>query len=668
MSLVNDTDNDWRLRKITLFGAARGIVSQLNHGQDLTHISMPAVFLYPYSILELGALRLLNKIHLIYELNEITDPLERMKGICRWFVCLFEQEWQERKPYNPILGETHKSWTEHTKYGKTEIVLEQIMHHPPITAFGVNSTKNQVKVEGNLQFAVEFGGNSLNLTSKGYARVTLGKFGEEYIFSRMWPDMLVTNVIIGTRKHLWQNDVHISCEKSGLSAQFTFYEEQEGYWGEIFNFVEGVIGEHIGDEDAEDIKFIISGKLGDVIHIHPYDSEDQEVFVNCKQVVTTKLYYPPPEEMDEMESLKIWADVNKYVVVDDMYNADAAKLQVEEAQRKKRAERKLTGVEYRPVNFIKDGTIDGWVLSPPPKFPVTCGSLCDANHRPLISIPETATVQEAAETLHQNNILCAPVLNSVDLPLGLVDVLDLLSYIVGISGFFEDISKSPETISQNKLQYSTSPVTSLISASGVNLIWKLERNTPLDLALETFTSGAHRVLVGDPKNLSILTQSHVLKYLWQLINETENANEKFPKINQTLKQLQLGAVAVLLDRPISITTKMTAIEGFRLLYVSKIHGLAIMSEDGKLVGNLSASHLAFLTANRLEDLLLPVLEFKEKIGKADEPLVTCHENSTLKEAIELLVKNHVHRVYIVDHDNRPTGVVSISDVLAQFRD
>eukprot|EP01099_Mayorella_cantabrigiensis_P005026 TRINITY_DN3909_c0_g2_i1.p1 TRINITY_DN3909_c0_g2~~TRINITY_DN3909_c0_g2_i1.p1 ORF type:complete len:669 (-),score=177.71 TRINITY_DN3909_c0_g2_i1:125-2131(-) len=668
MSLVNETNNDWRYRKITLFGAARGIVSQLNHGQDLTHISMPAVFLYPFSILELGALRLMNKIHYVYDLNQVADPFERMKGVSRWFVSLFEQEWQERKPYNPILGKTHKCWTEHEKYGRTDIILEQIMHHPPITAFGINTPKHQVKVEGNLEFAVEFGGNSLNLTSRGYARLTLEKFGEEYIFSRLWPDMLVTNVIIGTRKHLWQNDVHLSCAQSGYSAQFTFYEEAEGYWGEIFNFVEGVIGKNIGDEDEEEIQFIITGKLGDVVKIHPYDDPDQtEVFLEGKKLTTTQLQYPKPEDQDEMESLKIWSEVNKYVVEDDMYSADAAKLQVEEAQRKKRAERKTTGLNYRPVYFVHDSALNGWVLAPPPKFSVTCGAVCDANHRALISIPETATVQEAAEILHGNNILCAPVLNNIDLPLGLVDVLDLLSYIVGISGFFEDISKSPETISQNKLQYSTSPVTSLISASGVNLTWKLERNSPLDLALETFTSGAHRILVGDPKNLSILTQSHVLKYLWQMVNEGDNA-QQFPKLSKTLKQLSLGSVAVLLDRPISITTNMTAIEGFRLLYVSKIHGLAIVTEDQKLVGNLSASHLACLTANRLEDLLLPVLEFKQAIGKADEPLVTCHDNASLKEAMELLVNNHVHRLYIVDEGNRPTGVVSISDVLAQFRD
>lgn len=34
-------------------------------GQDLTKVSLPSVFLYPYSVLELGGLRFLSFIHLL---------------------------------------------------------------------------------------------------------------------------------------------------------------------------------------------------------------------------------------------------------------------------------------------------------------------------------------------------------------------------------------------------------------------------------------------------------------------------------------------------------------------------------------------------------------------------------------------------------------------------
>lgn len=39
----------------------------------------------------------------------------------------------EKKPYNPILGETHLVWTESEEFGRTECLSEQVIHHPPGT-------------------------------------------------------------------------------------------------------------------------------------------------------------------------------------------------------------------------------------------------------------------------------------------------------------------------------------------------------------------------------------------------------------------------------------------------------------------------------------------------------------------------------------------------------
>jgi len=267
MSLVDEKDNTWRYRKISILGAAKGIVSQLNHGQDLTHISMPAVFLYPYSILELGGIKLLNRINYLYEVNTIKDPLERMKWICKWFISIFEQEWQERKPYNPILGETHRCWTDHEKHGRTNVILEQIEHHPAVTAFGLEHKDQQIKFEGDMEFIAEFGGNSLHLTSRGYSRIILGKFnGEQYIFTRHFPDMLVTNVIIGTRKHFWKNGLSLHCPQTNYGASFSFFEERETYFGEFWNYVNGTITKNHGTS-SEEILFKFQGKLGDSIFI-----------------------------------------------------------------------------------------------------------------------------------------------------------------------------------------------------------------------------------------------------------------------------------------------------------------------------------------------------------------------------------------------------------------
>jgi hypothetical protein len=48
MSNVDITGTEWETRKISLFGVAKSFVSQLSVGQDLTKVSLPAIFLNPY--------------------------------------------------------------------------------------------------------------------------------------------------------------------------------------------------------------------------------------------------------------------------------------------------------------------------------------------------------------------------------------------------------------------------------------------------------------------------------------------------------------------------------------------------------------------------------------------------------------------------------------------
>lgn len=46
--------------------------------------------------------------------------------------------------------------------------------------------------------------------------------------------------------------------------------------------------------------------------------------------------------------------------------------------------------------------------------------------------------------------------------------------------------------------------------------------------------------------------------------------------------------------------------------------------------------------------------------------VTCTLKATVREVIELLVENHIHRVFLVDDDEKLIGVVALRDVLALF--
>ncbi len=46
--------------------------------------------------------------------------------------------------------------------------------------------------------------------------------------------------------------------------------------------------------------------------------------------------------------------------------------------------------------------------------------------------------------------------------------------------------------------------------------------------------------------------------------------------------------------------------------------------------------------------------------------VSVKQNTTLGEFFELIVKTKLHRVYVVDDNDVPLGVASLTDVLAHF--
>ncbi len=74
ISLVAE-DGEWKNRKITLMGVLRSFITQLKPGQDLTRVSLPAVLLYPYSMLEVFGLRELGSFDILCRLNREVESI-----------------------------------------------------------------------------------------------------------------------------------------------------------------------------------------------------------------------------------------------------------------------------------------------------------------------------------------------------------------------------------------------------------------------------------------------------------------------------------------------------------------------------------------------------------------------------------------------------------------
>jgi len=286
---------------------------------------------------------------------------------------------------------------------------------------------------------------------------------------------------------------------------------------------------------------------------------------------------------------------------------------------------------------------------------------------PIISISARASVVEALQILSSNNILGAPVFEvETNNFLGFVDMMDLLANVVS---FYKDRDvpddeevpvswdRNIENLQQRGEDFAKQAVTALIDKSRVDEYCPVSHHGTLFQVMEDVLSHKiHRVPVFENSDrvCAILSQSDLIQFLFENIKEVGIARY------DTVEKLVLGTSAV-----ISMSAKAKAIHAFFLMLYNKVPAVAIVSGNGELVGNLSASDLRGLDEKTFTQLLMPVMEFVKSV-KRHRGLITCKKDSTLESVLSKLANNRVHRLWMVDDQNCPIGVVTLTDIMRLF--
>jgi len=91
------TDAEWRTRPISILDVLKSLVSQVTPGQDITKLSLPSILCHPFSMLELLSHRELLLFHILFELDTLTNPLDRFMVVLKWYISLIRQETMEKK-------------------------------------------------------------------------------------------------------------------------------------------------------------------------------------------------------------------------------------------------------------------------------------------------------------------------------------------------------------------------------------------------------------------------------------------------------------------------------------------------------------------------------------------------------------------------------------------
>ncbi|KAH7674681.1 Oxysterol-binding protein [Dioscorea alata] len=325
-------------------------------GSDLTNFQLPPMFNLPKSHLQLFA-------EMIYCINddylskcvEGSSSLERFTAVVAWNLSMIRPPIFGLAPYNPVLGETH-----HVSRGTLNILLEQVSHHPPVTALHATDEDKNIELIWCQHPTPKFHGTTVEATMDGRRQLKLARFDENYEMET--PKLLIRILPIPGIE--WVGNVRIKCKESGLEADLCFHKTNPFLgFGKNSRLVKGKI---FYSNSLRTI-YEIEGHWDRTVALKDVNSGESRVIYNAKEAIG-KLTPPSikdPKGLQPSESVVVWSEVSRSILDKDWGKAREAKRSIEEKQRELQRERKSKGEVWVPKHFILRHSKEcGWDCSP----------------------------------------------------------------------------------------------------------------------------------------------------------------------------------------------------------------------------------------------------------------------------------------------------------------
>ena len=111
--------------------------------------------------------------------------------------------------------------------------------------------------------------------------------------------------------------------------------------------------------------------------------------------------------------------------------------------------------------------------------------------------------------------------------------------------------------------------------------------------------------------------------------------------------------------PVVVDIDAPAAEAERLIKTYHVSGLPIVSDD-EVVGVISQSDLVVARSSAMISANWERVRVRHLMTA---PAVTVHVETPIRRAADLMVNRHIHRLVVVDDQDRPVGILSSLDLL-----
>lgn len=277
------------------------------------------------------------------------DPEKRALLVLKWFMTTLKQQYasrseqygNEKKPLNPFLGELFLGkWEDEA--GTTELISEQVSHHPPATAYSITNLPTGVHLEGYNAQKASFS-KTINIKQIGHAILTVPTpSGEKETYLISLPSLHVEGLIFGSPFIELDGASYIT-SSTGYTAKID-YSGKGWLSGKKNSFTASLYP--TGKE--KDILYSVSGQWTKTFDIHASNAKhaSSSNLVDSYDAVATKLstlIVAPIEEQHPLESRRAWQKVAAGILKGDMDSVGKEKAKIENAQREMRAKEKAEG-------------------------------------------------------------------------------------------------------------------------------------------------------------------------------------------------------------------------------------------------------------------------------------------------------------------------------------
>ncbi|XP_058753170.1 oxysterol-binding protein-related protein 4C-like isoform X2 [Vicia villosa] len=356
LQVAKESDSEEGYNAPNLLQRLLSLFKNVRSGSDLTSLQLPPLFNLPKSQLQCyGESVYCTASDILTTCNRGQSPLDRFISVVAWCISTTRPASFGVAPYNPILGETH-----HVSKGNLNVLLEQVSHHPPVTALHATDQKENIEIIWCQQPVPKFYGTSVEAQVHGKRELKLLNHGETYEMN--CPHLLFRILPIPGAD--WVGTVDIRCLETGLVAELT-YKSSHSFLG--FGGNHKVIKGKILDSSSLKVLYEIDGHWDRIVKLKDRKNGQVRVIYDATEVISG---LKAPILIDEKcvwptESVNVWSELSQAIMTKDWEKAREAKQVVEERQRELVRERESKGENWIPKHFVVSYSKEvGWDCSP----------------------------------------------------------------------------------------------------------------------------------------------------------------------------------------------------------------------------------------------------------------------------------------------------------------